>query len=309
MQLSAKAIDELWYPETEEPHANNLAASSRMAVLLTRIRKLKPFPEVVQRLMGMIQTSDFEVSVITSVIEEDPGLSSDVLRVANSALMGGLVASKSVNQAIVRMGILALRELIYSVTVSGLFQDSFGIGTRIRDHSAVSAGIARHLNQRFNLIGTEDAFVCCLMHDLGKLMLLQTENYQYLKVMETVDLEKPGRTHAQERKMMGFDHAVLGGHMLVNWKVPHPIPLVVAWHHQAKRAYQNPVVAPMVALVRLADCLEPLVTRDHKPSEQTEVYLKQRGECARLKIDIPTLLAEWDKLVEQRRMALDLFAV
>ena len=157
---------ELWYPERA---SEDTKARQALVQILQKIDKLKPFPVVTQKLLGLLNRPDFEVDQLTAVIEEDPALASDVLRVANSALFGALSPSKSINQAIVRLGVVSLRELIYSASLQGLFQDVGGAGRKIRDHCAVTAALVRLIANRY-LPDLEDAFVCGLMHDLRQVV-------------------------------------------------------------------------------------------------------------------------------------------
>jgi HD-like signal output (HDOD) protein len=60
---------------------------------------------------------------------------------------------------------------------------------------------------------------------------------------------------------------VLGGHVLAKWGLPYPVPKIVAWHHQPARAYQEGgPVAVLVAVLRIADVIDTLVSSD-KPTD------------------------------------------
>jgi HD-like signal output (HDOD) protein len=49
--------------------------------------------------------------------------------------------------------------------------------------------------------------------------------------------------HLREREFLGYDHAVLGGHVLAKWGLPSPLPKVVAWQ-QGRRFGGGPSGLP-----------------------------------------------------------------
>jgi hypothetical protein len=108
------------------------------------------------------------------------------------------------------------------------------------------------------------AYSTGLLHDLGKLLLLQTEDASYEELLSKSS--SPDETHLRERELLGYDHAVLAGHTLKQWGLPDPIPRIVAWHHQPSRAYEEGgEVGVTVALLRVADQLEPMLRRVEPP--------------------------------------------
>jgi HD-like signal output (HDOD) protein len=105
-----------------------------------------------------------------------------------------------------------------------------------------------------------------LLHDIGKLLIMQTRHQSYAELVAAA-AGVPDELHLQEREFLGYDHAVLGGHVLAKWGLPYPVPKIVAWHHQPARAYQEGgPVAVLVAVLRIADVIDTLVSSD-KPTD------------------------------------------
>jgi hypothetical protein len=100
--------------------------------------------------------------------------------------------------------------------------------------------------------------------------------------------------HLAERKLFGFDHAVLGAHVLKAWNIPEPVPRVIAWHHSPARALQDTVLAGMVETLRLADMLAYLLPMD---DARLAIELVAAGDAAQyLEISDVQLAAMWDDL-------------
>ncbi|MCB1185517.1 HDOD domain-containing protein, partial [bacterium] len=164
-------------------------------------------------------------------------LAGKLLRVANTPMFRPRQPYTSLEQAIVRLGTKTVQELVAGIATMGLFADVGGIGERIRDHSAGVAAIARVLGTEWRFRGVGRAFLAGLMHDLGKLLILQTGELDY-STLSPAQLETPDEVHLCERVTLGFDHAVLGAHVLSLWNLPPDLTRIVAWHHQPGRAYE-----------------------------------------------------------------------
>jgi HD-like signal output (HDOD) protein len=110
----------------------------------------------------------------------------------------------------------------------------------------------------------------------------------------------PDQLHLREREFLGYDHAVLGGHVLAKWGLPDPVPKVVAWHHQPARAYQQGgPVAVLVAVLRIADVIDTLVCSDKPIDSVTLKRLTVSADAVSGGIrekDIVATLAEAPKL-------------
>lgn len=261
-KLSTSILEELWFGE-DDPQATDQAAASSLAARLAELEGLRPFPAVVQRVMEYVRRPDFDGRRLQLMIEEDPALSAKVLRVANSAAFAGSQPVSSIRDAAVRLGARAISDVTASIAAMAMFQDVKGQGRTVRDHMVATAMVMRVLSSR-NESAAPAAYITGLLHDLGKLLLLQTEDASYEELLSKSS--SPDETHLRERELLGYDHAVLAGHTLKQWGLPDPIPRIVAWHHQPSRAYEEGgEVGVTVALLRVADQLEPMLRRVEPP--------------------------------------------
>ncbi|HTP24165.1 MAG TPA: HDOD domain-containing protein [Anaeromyxobacteraceae bacterium] len=285
------------------------SVGQRMAEGLAKLRVLKPFPQVVQKLVAMIESPDFEVAKISRAVEEDPALASNVLRVANSMLFGGLMPSKTISQALVRVGIHNLYEMVVSVAVSGMFKDAHGVGKKIRDHCAGVGAVVRALARVFLPQEVDGVFLSGLMHDLGKLLLMQIEGESYGALTQCQVSLDFDQSCESERALLGFDHATFGGFVVAAWKIPEPAPRMVAWHHRPAHAFRDPSVARQVALLRIADEMEPGLTAE-KGEIKDLVFRVSQSDSARLVgIEEEALLGLAEELVVAKSQALALFGL
>jgi putative nucleotidyltransferase with HDIG domain len=234
--LAESVVEELWFGD-EEPHRTELEASRSLAAALGTATGLKAFPVVLAKAFSLLQKPDESRAKIVALIEQDPALSSRLLRVANSALYAPKRECSSVFDAMTRLGNKNVSDIVAGIAVFGMFSDVKGLGARVRDHSGGVAAIARVLAVEWRHGGADHVFLAGLMHDVGKLLMMQAGTPRY-ELMEPALLQTPDRVHLVERELTGFDHATLGAHVLLAWQIPSEVAQIVALHHQPGRAFE-----------------------------------------------------------------------
>lgn len=152
-------------------YANNDALES----LLGKITDLAVLPHVVYRVIEMSGSTDCAVCDIGQVISVDPGFSSKVLSLANSAYYGLPRKVTSIKEAISFLGFKQIRSLAMTVGIYDMFagkndENSLRRRTWWR-HSVDTAVCAKFLTSRFRKVNPEDAYTVGLIHLIGKSLL------------------------------------------------------------------------------------------------------------------------------------------
>lgn len=268
-KLAENILEELWFGE-DDASATTAQAAASFAAVLADLEGLRPFSDVARRVLEYVGNPDFDVGRLRVLLEQDPALASKILRLANSAAFRPREPCGSIQQAIMVLGARTLGEVATSLSMMAMFSDLSGVGRLVRDHCASTAALVRVLALQKANAGPH-CYIAGLLHDFGKLLLIQAQPAAYLKV-HGQKLTEPDVVHLQERQALGFDHAVLGGHVLQKWGLPDPIPKVVAWHHQPSRAMAaGGDVALYVALIRLAERLDCALSAEGEfPAQQVE---------------------------------------
>jgi HD-like signal output (HDOD) protein len=300
-QLAQDVIENLWFGD-EDPERTRQEASRSLAAQVAKITGLKPFPAVAQRVMQMVADPNCKIEELGQVIKSDPAIAARVMRLANSALFRVGQPVGSLDQALMRLGTNTLYQMVTAIAVMGLFNTKDKNARRLRDHSVGCAALAKALATRKNWPGSSQLFLCGLMHDLGQLLLLQTEEVAY----DTFTPEQLSfdRTHLRERQLLGYDHAVLGGHVIALWNLPELTSQTVAWHHQPARAYdQGGDLALLVAFVRLADELDDMLVAN-LPAAEAQATLGRSSAANYLELSVSDLELHWEALLETRKAAL-----
>lgn len=294
--LAENIVEELWFGD-DDPIRSHIEASSSLAAVTAVASGLKPFPAIAQRVMNMTQLPTTSAADVSRVIERDPGLVARVLRVANSALYAPSRACASIENATMRLGMRNIGRIVVTLVAHGMFDDVDPMGARVRDHCVGVSILARHLAAGVRSVDADDLFLAGLLHDVGKLLAMQTKDVDYAAIEG--DLKAyPEDGHLKERRLVGWDHAVLGAHVIEQWQLPHEIAQIVAWHHQPGRAFeQGGGVAQAVAILRLADRIEYQMSVERELNDEFVTELVQRAIFEYTNYDATMLRAVWPRLV------------
>jgi len=263
-ELADTVLEQLWFGDEDQDRSRREASRS-MAAAAAMAAGLKPLPMVATRILRLMAEPEPRLTELQTILESDPAFSSKVLRVANSPLYRARGEIRSVGEALMRLGMKRTSGIITGLVSLGLFSDQKGLGARFQEHSARVGAIAKTLESDWYGRPVENALLYGLLHDIGKLLTMQVGELMY-EVLGDEVLSRPSAVHLIERRLLGYDHAVLGANVLLKWEFPFDIAEVVALHHQPGRAYETgSAVALGVAFVRLADSLEYRLVSSREP--------------------------------------------
>jgi putative nucleotidyltransferase with HDIG domain len=207
---------------------------------IDNVHHLLPAPRVVLQLMQILNKPDADTGDIVKLISLDPSLTASVLRISNSAYFGGSTAINSLHEAVTRLGSKQVYRLV--VAISGALtlsppKEHGGIeAEELLNHSITTALAAQLIAQDR---GDDDSmiFTAALLHDLGKIVLSAASKNFYVWVQ---DAESDQAALLEtERKILGADHASVGGRVLERWKFPAEMVAAVSFHHQPTGAQSH----------------------------------------------------------------------
>jgi HD-like signal output (HDOD) protein len=193
--------------------------------------KLPPFDGTAQKIQQEILKEDPDVRLIEKWIVSDQALTGQVLRVANSSFYRGLVKVSTVRNAILRLGINEVSNIVTLVTQE---QNYFSKDATLQEimrnlwRHSVGCAIGAHWLAReagFQPL-VHEAFFAGLLHDVGKLFIL--------KVVE--DLKRRGKMASQTsvallNEAMESLHAESGASLMGHWNLPQRYCNVARHHH------------------------------------------------------------------------------
>ncbi len=187
--------------------------------------------DVATKMRQLTANDSFSISEVDELIHQDPSLTTEVLRVSNSAFFGGLSSITSVRMAIVRLGVKKVLQLVTLTSEKNRYTAENPLISKILGelwHHALacSAGagwLARELGyDRFE----DECFIGGLTHDVGKLFLARVLDEMMTKGDEFEDLSV---TLIEE--LLRESHAEEGLRLLKEWRFPEVYQRIVEKHH------------------------------------------------------------------------------
>jgi putative nucleotidyltransferase with HDIG domain len=173
---------------------------------------------------------------VVEALKLDPGVSSKVLRLANSAWLGLPHRVSSLHNAVALLGLQRIHALVLSGAAGVLTadkNDTFIEMGRFWEHSVVvgmiAESIGRHL-QRYEPVDTGTLFTAGLLHDIGKLTLLALAPHRLGPLVERMRGE--ARPFSQIDRELS--HGLLGGMVARHWSFPLELAAAIECHHQPR---------------------------------------------------------------------------
>jgi len=209
--------------------------------------KVPPYPAVAMKVDKLVKRQDYGLDELTRLVASDQALAADALRCANSAFYSRGMPVTSLVQAISRIG---GREMARLAIASGLGAQARAAGPlaslkrRIWLESLAAAALCQELARK-RLLDVEEAFVCGLLHDFGRMIAVAC--------VEEILTAHPGqRAMPLEHWLEVVDryHVELGLVLAAKWDLPQLVSDVISLHHSDQAGAAEP---RMVELVMAAD--------------------------------------------------------
>jgi putative nucleotidyltransferase with HDIG domain len=192
-------------------------------------------PSVALRVIELVSDPEVTVVSLAPVVSKDQVLASRVIGLGNSAAYAGFQPATTLIEAMVRLGTVAVRNVVVTVSFASRMHDPRIYGERGRelvDHAIGTAYVARLLAEKARL-DVEEAFMCGLLHDIGKLVILKLAHDFGRRSGKTVPREELDAAIEQQ-------HAPFGGLTLKRWKLPESLIEPVTCHHDYTKAQKRP---------------------------------------------------------------------
>ncbi|MBE0566384.1 MAG: HDOD domain-containing protein [Krumholzibacteria bacterium] len=206
------------------------------ADVFAQIEKMGELPSLPQTLLHIQKVASDDRSSaedLAACILQDQSLTMRVLKVVNSALhrRSDDAEIRTVHRAVVRIGFETVRNLALGLSVfdmmSKLSRSPSLVG--IARHSLVTAGLAQLLAEASGKVATEEAFVAALIHDIGKVVLLECSPADMEAVARAGACGEAGL--AAERQRFGITHDRAGRRLARYWKLPVDLQNIIGDHH------------------------------------------------------------------------------
>lgn len=228
---------ELLIEEIEKAvNLKKLLNSDELLEIVGGIPYLPSLPSLYKELVTAIASPMISLSEIGNIISRDVSMTGRILHLVNSAFFGLPRKISSPQTAVVMLGINVIKSLVFYVKIFFAAPDTILPGLSLDElwaHSSMSARLSREIavNLKVPANVQEDAFLAGMLHDVGKLLLLEHPRY-FQKVLKVLENNNEQEFSEVEYKVWGTSHAEIGAYLLGLWGLPDSVVEAVAYHHK-----------------------------------------------------------------------------
>ncbi|MES1204541.1 MAG: HDOD domain-containing protein [Pseudomonadota bacterium] len=241
-------------------------------------------PQVASQVVALTANPTADAVQLSALIHRDPALAGQVLRIANSPSYMPRMPIVSLQQAVARLGLNAVTEIAFVASVqSGTFkvpgyEDEL---KRLWRHAVASAAFAKEI-ARIRRSNVEAAFLCGLLHAVGKPALLQVVA-DAERALERFRLATEqtghGATRANLPAILDELHGGVGLRIAALWGLPGPVVSAIANYacYEKTTGFAQEAVITCLADRLATDLTEPGrfdedTLRDHRVFKDLNLY-------------------------------------
>jgi len=268
------APEEFCYPETAAAEADDMSEIMAQADSIGGRLKAR------QQILAGVTGSEFHPKQVTELVLSDPALAGLVLRIVNSPFYGLGQKIGSVFRAVVYLGHVEVRNIIWRACVNE------GLGSADRaaqalveglwQHSFASSKVAFAIAKSRGMAEPDKISTTALLHDIGKLICLNVWPERAKALYHPVQFSD--RSVLEEEIRLGARHARLGAAVAEAWGLPQETLQVIRHHHAASYvsiSQIDPGCRRTLAAVHLADLFVHAVTPAPIDAELAPIYQPQ----------------------------------
>ena len=208
--------------------------------------KLPPLSRTVLQISELLRDPNVSSERLAQAVGCDPLLTARLLKMSNSSLFFREIPVISIKQAIDVLG----RKTLYDIVMLGAMADGFSreisdvvYGRIVWEHSIAVGLLSREISTMLGLRGTEAAFLCGLLHDIGKILILKGDPEMFesfINSFSEIEMLKC------EEEVFGLTHAEIGAYVTLKWELPEAVCSVILHHHHPQESTISTVITNIV---------------------------------------------------------------
>lgn len=252
-------------------------------------QRMSPAPGTLLRLVKLLNDFSTPRNLLINEINHDPILVARILRLANSPLYSFEREIVLIDMALTAIG----SQTIYDIVVVELAARTVkknAVQTKmfrgLWEHSIAVAILTKKISQTMEMRGLEESFICGLLHDFGKFVLLNHDPVGYEEILHT---DSEFEMLKAETDHFGYNHTEVGSLVARRWNLPDEICYAILNHHNTSQAEQPRFVEHIIEIADLLAIVNGYGTR-------TEEKGKLEYSESAMKLGLSPLFLEnvWD---------------
>jgi HD-like signal output (HDOD) protein len=208
-------------------------SASATSTFRTWASDFPPLPPAAARIWEEVRSAEPNARRVAGIVAQDPVMTAQLLRMANSVATAQTQEVTSTEQAILLMGYdcvlaLAIRETLpvgQQLPLGGYDLEAL---TRHSVATGLFAGVVARITGR---VDSAEAVTMGVMHDIGKLVMNTADPALVRRLLDSktsVPEESPLR---KEERLFGANHAIIGALLASEWHLPRLLVNALEFHH------------------------------------------------------------------------------
>ena len=262
----------LTIPTVLKPHEITTKVKHR---ILNEIDGIPTFPSNIMELQRLCNDPESSIDQIVKRLKVDPALSSDVIKLSNSAGIAPYQRIEDIKTAVVTIGMKNVNAILVASNARRILNERYSSFELIWEHCNRVAFYARNiaLSLRQTPI-IENVYMAGLLHDLGKIILLATDRRLVKKIAQIVNNRKITTTTMEEISI-GISHSTIGALIAQKWNFPDYLIEGIAYHHSPLNGSEK--YRDVVFTIYLANMMVGIEDRRYTNYYVEETVLERYG--------------------------------
>lgn len=215
--------------------------------IINDLPTLPTMPVIVGEALTLLSNPSASIRQLSKIISRDLSITTEILKLVNSAYYGFPHQITTINQAMALLGIDNVKGVIFGAATKPMLTSYSGKSLWL--HSIRCAVGCQIISKGLGIGNPDEAFVVGLLHDVGKIVM---EIYDRNRMKELHRLVSMGADQMyMEQTLFGFLHTEAGSALATKWKLPQLIIDSIRFHHNP----QDVEDLPLAQVVYVANCL------------------------------------------------------
>lgn len=245
--------------------------------------RIPPRPSLLSEVQQELASDDPSPKKLAGIVGQDVSMAGALLKLANSSFIGLRLKAKSVEQAVMRLGMEQCSLLLTGILAREVVQVDGVSLTQFWDSSTKRAQAMSYYAKKMNLCRSDVAHIFGLFCNIGA-PLIMMKFPDYHTVLDAVMKSELWATTNVEDKYFNTNHAALGSLLARTWGLPAEVVEAILLHHYYDVLQDQTCGNVVRNLVALALLVDYGIYRSHSRKKMNEWEIGGAAVCAYLGI-------------------------
>ena len=244
------------------------------------LKNLPVIPDIAAKILSIPEDAkNISFKELEELIKIDPGLTTKILKVANSALYARQREITTLQMAITLLGFKNIKSLVILTTASNAFagQSKTPFYKDFWKHSVLTAFLAKEIARRdLKKLSPDEAFLAGLLHDIGQVAMFHVEPEEYQELLKARE-QTGAQTKFLEQERFGTNHKQIGASVLAKWSFPDIFVDTAKEHGMINITSEH---RTLIICISLADIIADMISHEELPERKQKLldeYKKLSG--------------------------------